>query len=183
MGGFMLALATTRLVRRLRSHLMDQIRLSDSPATKVWLIGVFDIGAETTALWPRFALRFSGLLRQQGIAPKNSVNYLPMWRSPLVGFNWGAFFLTWIWSIRNRSLNFPTIVLLFLCLTPHLGLVFALALAIYSGITGNQRAWRNARWRDSQHFIHVQRCWAMWGLVQCILAVVLLFTLPVFYDK
>jgi hypothetical protein len=103
--------------------------------------------------------------------------------SPLQGFNWGAFSLTWIWSLRNGSLNVTTVVLLILCLTPYLGLAFALALAVYSGITGNQRAWRNGKWRDREHFVSVQRRWTVFGLVQLIIAIVFLASLPVFYER
>jgi hypothetical protein len=99
------------------------------------------------------------------------------------GFNWGAFFLSWIWSIFNRSLNIPTIVLLVLCLTPYIGFAFALVLAIYSGVTGHKRAWRNGKWRDMEHFVSVQRRWAVLGLLQFIAAILLFIFLPVFYEK
>jgi hypothetical protein len=103
--------------------------------------------------------------------------------SPPRGFNWGAFFLSWIWSIFNRSLNIPTIILLLLCLTPYLGLAFALALSIYSGATGHKRAWDNGKWRDMEHYVTVQRRWAVFGLVQFAAAILLLVFFPVFYEK
>ena len=100
-------------------------------------------------------------------------------------FNWGAFFLTWIWALGNRSLNRITIVLLLLCLVPYLGVVSAITLSIYSGVTGSDRAWQNnkKRWKDLEHFQRVQKRWAIIGLAQFILVVLCLAFLPIFYVK
>lgn len=100
------------------------------------------------------------------------------------GFNWGAFFLTWIWAIGNRSLNATTVILLVFCIVPYIGLPSAIALSLYSGFTGNRRAWaRPALWRDEVHFAKVQRRWALIGTAQFVAIVVLLLFLPIFYEK
>jgi hypothetical protein len=36
------------------------------------------------------------------------------------------------------------------------------------GARGNAWAWKNARWRDVEHFKRVQKAWAIWGLVSWI---------------
>jgi hypothetical protein len=102
---------------------------------------------------------------------------------PEAGFNWGAFLLTWIWALGNRSLNATTVVLLLLCVIPYLGVASAVALAVYSGRTGNRLAWKNKKWADKDHFLRVQRRWAVIGAAQFALALILLTVMPFFYEK
>jgi len=99
-------------------------------------------------------------------------------------FNWGAFFLTWIWAIGNRSLNRLTVLLLILCLVPYIGVFSAIALSVYSGMTGNRRAWNHENmWRDEAHFKKVQHRWTVVGVTQFVLVIVGLLLLPLFYEK
>ena len=98
-------------------------------------------------------------------------------------FNWGAFFLTWIWAIANRSLNRVTVMLLIFCLIPYFGILSAIGLAFYSGMTGDRRAWTNKSWKDRDHFLKVQKRWAVIGLSQLVLGVAFLLTLPFFFEK
>jgi hypothetical protein len=99
-------------------------------------------------------------------------------------FNWGAFFLTWIWAIGNRSLDAVTLVLLALCIVPYVNLPAAISLALYSGFTGNRRALRReGRWRSDEHFMRVQRRWAIVGGAQFFLVILALLFLPLFYEK
>jgi hypothetical protein len=88
------------------------------------------------------------------------------------GFNWGAFLFTWIWALGNRSFNVLTLILLLLCLIPYVGVGAAIGLAIYSGATGNRRAWNNKRWQNRDHFLVVQRHWRVAGLAQIAVALV-----------
>lgn len=87
------------------------------------------------------------------------------------GMNWGAFFLTWIWAIRNRSFNFINVLLLLGLFLPYLGPLSALALSLYNGLTGYRRAYANGRWRDDDHFLRVQRGWSKWGAIQFFAAI------------
>jgi len=98
-------------------------------------------------------------------------------------FNWGAFFLTWIWAIGNRSIDGVTAVLFVLCIVPFLGVASAITLAIYSGVTGSKRAWQKKNWTNLDHFQRVQRRWAVVGLAQFIFAVLFLMFVPFFYSK
>lgn len=77
------------------------------------------------------------------------------------GFNWGAFWLTWIWALGNRSFNVTTGVLLAgAVFLPVIGILCGVALMLYSGSTGNERAWANNRWESVDHFKNTQRRWS-----------------------
>jgi len=71
------------------------------------------------------------------------------------GWSWGAFLLSWIWAIGNRTW------IGLLSLLPYVGFFFA----IYLGIKGRQWAWQNKRWDSLEHFNKVQRSWSFWGLI------------------
>ncbi|HEX7364133.1 MAG TPA: serine/threonine protein kinase, partial [Dehalococcoidia bacterium] len=61
-------------------------------------------------------------------------------------WNWGAFFLTWIWGIGNR------VWLAFIALAP---LPFVgLAMGILLGIKGNEWAWQCQKWDSVEQFRH-----------------------------
>lgn len=68
----------------------------------------------------------------------------------LTGWNWGAFFLTWIWGIGNSTF------IAFLTFIPFVNLVMIFVL----GAKGNEWAWQNKRWNNIEHFKKVQKLWA-----------------------
>lgn len=68
-------------------------------------------------------------------------------------WNWGAFFLTWIWGIGNN------VLIAFLCFVPFLNVVMPIVL----GIKGGEWAWQKKRWDSLEHFQRVQRIWAWVG--------------------
>jgi hypothetical protein len=70
-------------------------------------------------------------------------------------WNWGAFFLNWIWGIGNNT------YVALLALIPFFGFIMLFVL----GAKGSVWAWRNGRWDGVEHFKRVQRRWAIWGLV------------------
>lgn len=70
------------------------------------------------------------------------------------GWNWGAFFLTWIWGICNGTL----IALLSLIPGIHFVMMFVL------GFKGNEWAWKNKDWESVEQFHAVQRKWAAWAV-------------------
>jgi hypothetical protein len=73
----------------------------------------------------------------------------------LSGWNWGAFFLSWIWGIGNNTW------IAFLTFIPIVNFVMIFVL----GAKGNEWAWQNKRWESTEHFKKVQKIWAIWGLV------------------
>jgi hypothetical protein len=72
------------------------------------------------------------------------------------GWNWGAFFLTWIWGIGNSV----WIALIALVPVP----LASLAMGIILGIKGNEWAWQSRKWQSIEHFRKTQRVWLYWGI-------------------
>lgn len=70
-------------------------------------------------------------------------------------WNWGAFFLNWIWGIGNSTF------IALLALVPFVNIVMIFVL----GARGSRWAWRNRYWRDAEHFRRTQRNWAIAGLL------------------
>lgn len=79
------------------------------------------------------------------------------------GWSWGAFFLSWIWAIGNRTW------IGLLALVPYIGFIMAIVL----GFKGRQWAWENKRWESVEHFNRVQKKWSFWGVVIIVGAMVL----------
>ena len=73
----------------------------------------------------------------------------------LNNWNWGAFFVTPIWGILNRTW------FALLALIPYLGII----LAFYFGYKGNRLAWKNQTWVDEEDFKKAQKRQAIVGLV------------------
>lgn len=74
-------------------------------------------------------------------------------------WNWGAFFLNWIWGIGNST------YIAFLMFVPVVNLFMPFVL----GAKGNEWAWRNRTWRDVKQFKATQRKWAWAGLIVILL--------------
>jgi len=100
-------------------------------------------------------------------------------------FNWGAFFLTFIWAVPNGAWKdfWPTflIMILFSLLAqiPLLGLIFVIlniCLAIYVGKKGNEWAWYGSKkWETLETFISVQKTW---GALSPVVFVALCIVVP-----
>ncbi len=130
-------------------------------------------------------------------APQNTSGQGPsaIVPSEISGWNWGAFFLGWIWGLGNRVYKscipfiplavsgvfflfaighssdywaFP-VFMSFLFLYPLAGLVMAFIL----GAKGNKWAWRNQEWDSVEHFRNTQQKWAYAGMGLFWLAVIL----------
>jgi len=81
------------------------------------------------------------------------------------GWNWGAFFLSWIWGIGNRvwvallALIFP----------------FSLIMPFILGYKGNEWAWQKNDWNDIKQFKRLQRRWAYVGFVVIGILLIIFF--------
>lgn len=75
------------------------------------------------------------------------------------GWNWGAFFLNWIWGIGNST------YIALLMFIPFVNLVIPFVL----GAKGNEWAWRNRTWRSVEQFKAAQRRWSWAGLILFLL--------------
>jgi hypothetical protein len=78
------------------------------------------------------------------------------------GWNWGAFWFTWIWGISNRSF---VALLVFI---PILNLF----VPFYLGAKGNELAWRNRIWESTEEFTSEQRAWSIGGWIIAILLII-----------
>jgi len=70
-------------------------------------------------------------------------------------WNWGAFFLNWIWGIGNSTF------IALLALIPVINIIMIIVL----GARGSRWAWQNRAWRDAEQFRKTQRNWAIAGLI------------------
>ncbi|MBQ8628631.1 MAG: toll/interleukin-1 receptor domain-containing protein [Prevotella sp.] len=99
-----------------------------------------------------------GVLRKE-IAQQvefNKVAYKPT-ETDLRKWNWGAFFLSWVWCIRNRF-KWQWIVICFvLWLFPLCNIISSFLL----GYWGTKYAWQKGKWKNWEHFQIVQREWML----------------------
>jgi hypothetical protein len=77
-------------------------------------------------------------------------------------WNWGAFFLSVIWGLFNRT------YIALLTLIPFVGVVMVFVL----GFKGNEWAWQNKRWKSIEQFQRVQKHWAKWGIILFIVGAI-----------
>ncbi len=70
------------------------------------------------------------------------------------GWNWGGFFLGWIWALGN---NLPISTVLASLVIPYV-MNFVL------GAKGNKWAWQYKQWENIEHFYKTQRKWKFWGI-------------------
>jgi len=82
------------------------------------------------------------------------------------GWNWGAFFLTWVWGIGNRV----WLALIALIPVPFVGL----AMMIILGLKGNEWAWQCKKWESVEKFRRRQRIWMYWGIAGFVAPFVLI---------
>ncbi|MEO4041583.1 hypothetical protein AAFN47_08275 [Hoeflea sp. CAU 1731] len=108
--------------------------------------------------------------------------------TPLKRWNWGAFFLNWLWAIGNNCW-WPLLVVMapFLIITILLVLaqvyymiqyenvgsawipgiaayiLGCIAIMVVFGMKGSNWAWKYKLWRDERHFRTNQRKWAIAG--------------------
>jgi hypothetical protein len=79
------------------------------------------------------------------------------------GWSWGAFLLSWIWAIGNKTW------IGLLAIIPYAGIIMSIIL----GIKGNEWAWQNRRWESVEQFRQTQKIWAYWGLGVVVVSFVL----------
>ncbi len=100
-------------------------------------------------------------------------------------FNWGAFFLNFIWATFNGAWKefWPVflimIVVCFLSYIPILGFLFAILniiLAIYVGKHANSWAWYGKKWESLDKFVSVQK---VWGISSPFVFLILWFCVPI----
>ncbi len=78
-------------------------------------------------------------------------------------WNWGAFFLSWIWGIANKT------YIALLALIPFVNVIMIFVL----GAKGSEWAWQNREWESVEQFQKVQKAWAVWGLILFLVGIVI----------
>ena len=73
-------------------------------------------------------------------------------------WNWGAFFLNWIWGIVHKV--YWTLIIFIPCI----GSVAMLVGIFILGANGNKWAWNSRQWESLDECKRVQRQWRNWGL-------------------
>ena len=76
-------------------------------------------------------------------------------------WNWGAFWLSWIWGIGNKSFN------TFFALIPYFGFIWMFV----CGAKGNEWAWENKKWASVENYNNTQRKWAIIGNSLAVLSI------------
>ena len=79
------------------------------------------------------------------------------------GWNWGAFILSCIWAIGNKTW------IGLLAIIPCVGIVMSFIL----GIKGNEWAWKNKKWESVEQFQKTQKKWTFWGIALMLLGIAL----------
>lgn len=89
------------------------------------------------------------------------------------GWNWGAFWLTWIWGISNRT------YISFLAFVP----VINFFIPFYLGSKGNELSWKNREWTDTEKFKEEQKIWTIAGWTFAVIIVLCIGIQWVHLDK
>lgn len=79
-------------------------------------------------------------------------------------WNWGAFWLTWIWGICNKS------YIALLVFVPVANII----IPFYLGANGNELAWRNRYWDDVDEFKQCQKAWSIVGWVFIAIVIIIM---------
>ncbi|EJE98725.1 hypothetical protein [Liquorilactobacillus mali] len=87
------------------------------------------------------------------------------------GWNWGAFMYNIFWGIGNKT------YLPLLCLIP----LFSIIWVFVCGFKGNEWAWQKGNYKDVETFKAVQSTWNRAGLVQFIIAIVVIILYFLFF--
>lgn len=83
-------------------------------------------------------------------------------------FNFGACFLSFIWGLGNKT--FIPLTSLIVAFLPY-GKYINYGMFAYYGIKGNAWAYQNRKWKSLDHFITIQRRWAVAGVLTPILII------------
>ncbi len=88
-------------------------------------------------------------------------------------FNWGAFLLSWIWGLGNKT--YLTLIYLVLGFIPIVNFVISL----WFGFMGNEWAWKNKQFKGIEHFNENQKKWTIAGIIFWIIFTPIVFVMLV----
>ncbi len=154
--------------RDLRIQFTDRVTLSSS--LRIWLEKLTEPAPEkrfksarealnglkspksSTSVTVLKPLKIGQPLNNSGCGIQNTIDKVP---EEILGWNWGAFLLPWLWVFPNQ------VWYGLFALVPNLGWIMALLL----GAKGNEWAWKSRRWRSIEQFKAHQRGWAIAGIL------------------
>ncbi|MBD2387884.1 serine/threonine protein kinase [Cylindrospermum sp. FACHB-282] len=92
------------------------------------------------------------IINNSGCGINNQTETVP---EEILGWNWGAFLLPWLWVWTNQ------VWIGLFSFVPQVGWVMSIAL----GAKGNEWAWKSRRWNSIEQFKAHQRGWAIAGVL------------------
>lgn len=92
------------------------------------------------------------IINNSGCGINNQTETVP---EEILGWNWGAFLLPWLWLWTNQ------VWIGLFCFVPQIGWVMSIGL----GAKGNEWAWKSRRWNSIEQFKAHQRGWAIAGVL------------------
>lgn len=96
-------------------------------------------------------------------------------------FNWGAFLLTWIWGIYNKSLS--PILLVPILFIPKVGTLIYFFLSIWFGKKGNEWALKNKSFHSVDDFNEYQKKFVYVTLTISVINIILILILELLLHK
>lgn len=120
--------------------------------------------------------------RQMGtlIAAPSPVNSAEFQQPNISKWNWGAFFLTWIWGLFNGCWwLLPVFLTLGLLTIIPIVNIFAyiiqIVMWIVCGVKGTEFAWKFKNWNSVEEFENAQRTWAKAGIIWFCISIAMSF--------
>lgn len=92
------------------------------------------------------------------------------------GWNWGAFYFTWIWLFNHKMAALAIGLIVFSVLSffvPFIG-ILGLGISIWLGVSGNKLGWQNRRFDSVEDFKNCQGVWAKWTLGVFLVSILLI---------
>lgn len=86
-------------------------------------------------------------------------------------FNWGAFFLGWIWGLFNKT--YITLIQIPITFIPYIGVWINLGLSIFFGIKGNTWALEKKEFSSSMDFEKFQKILTCAGILVQVTMIIL----------
>jgi len=101
------------------------------------------------------------------------------------GWNWGAFFLDWIWAIGNKAwigvfLGLFAVIIYIVATqfnSEWVGWLTSIVISVVLALKGSEWAWQNKRWDSIEHFKRTQKKWRNWGIMAAIVSFVISITI------
>ena len=91
----------------------------------------------------------------------------------IMRWNWGAFFLGWIWAIGNKLWIWLPIGMaanaISLIPSPNnktlwISMICQGVISVVLGVKGSEWAWKSKEWDSIEHFKRAQEKWRKWGI-------------------